>query len=274
MDDVVLVACGGGAYSLLDTSKDRLTVSPVFINSNDKSTIPLVPEGINGCFGDSCLAEVLVEENLENIEPIFEGKRIAIIFSLLGGGTGNGMVPMMIRCARSSGCSVVTVVGTPMSFENFRRDKVMEILPELVRISDRTFIMDLETLNKLYPKIKARNVLELYSRTVVFALNNMYGLMNGPFFSTFSQRIYTFAYATDMDPLTAVIKAMDLPMVETDPTEGKLILFVSSGFGTAEEESIVQGVVSRSGILPEIIRRDDLEDTRLLMFLSVKNTDY
>ena len=274
MDDVVMVACGGGAFRIVDCAGSRITIPKVIINSNENSVIPLVPEGVRGCFGDTHLAETLLEDNIGSLSDFFKGRRIAIIFTVLGGGTGNGMMPTIIQCARSSGCSVVSLVGIPMSFEKDRRDRALELLPGLVELSDRMFVMDLEILNRLFPRIKFRNGLEVHARTVAFALENMYRLMNGPFFSTFSQRIYTFAYASDLDPLTAVTKAMESPMVETDPSEGKLILFVSSGFGTAEEESIIQDVVSISGILPEIIRREDLEDTKLLMILSVKDSGH
>jgi cell division GTPase FtsZ len=180
----------------------------------------------------------------------------------------------VMGCARECGCKVVSISGIPMIFEATRREKAMEALPEIIAMSDRSFILDVETLNILYPSIKFRNVLEVYSRTVAFALQNMYRTMEGPFFSMFSQRVYTFAYASDIEPVIAVSKAMENPMVETDPSAGKLILYVSSSFGTAEKESMTDAIVSMSGILPEIVKREDREDTKVLLFLSVKWNDH
>lgn len=234
----------------------------------------MVPDDVEGCFGDQYLASTIAFENIDRIREIFTGKRVAMVFSVLGGGTGTGMMPVVMGCARECGCKVVSISGIPMMFEATRREKAMEALPEIIAMSDRSFILDVETLNILYPSIKFRNVLEVYSRTVAFALQNMYRTMEGPFFSMFSQRVYTFAYASDIEPVIAVSKAMENPMVETDPSAGKLILYVSSSFGTAEKESMTDAIVSMSGILPEIVKREDREDTKVLLFLSVKWNDH
>ena len=274
MDDVVLVVCGGGASSVIENAEGKMNIPTFFINSSARSSIQMVPDDVEGCFGDQYLASTIAFENIDRIREIFTGKRVAMVFSVLGGGTGTGMMPVVMGCARECGCKVVSISGIPMMFEATRREKALEALPEIIAMSDRSFILDVETLNILYPSIKFRNVLEVYSRTVAFALQNMYRTMEGPFFSMFSQRVYTFAYASDIEPVIAVSKAMENPMVETDPSVGKLILYVSSSFGTAEKESMTDAIVSMSGILPEIVKREDREDTKVLLFLSVKWNDH
>ena len=274
MDDVVLVVCGGGASSVIENAEGKMDIPTFFINSSARSSIQMVPDDVEGCFGDQYLASTIAFENIDRIREIFTGKRVAMVFSVLGGGTGTGMMPVVMGCARECGCKVVSISGIPMMFEATRREKAMEALPEIIAMSDRSFILDVETLNILYPSIKFRNVLEVYSRTVAFALQNMYRTMEGPFFSMFSQRVYTFAYASDIEPVIAVSKAMENPMVETDPSAGKLILYVSSSFGTAEKESMTDAIVSMSGILPERVKREDREDTKVLLFLSVKWNDH
>ena len=274
MDDVVLVVCGGGASSVIENAEGKMDIPTFFINSSARSSIQMVPDDVEGCFGDQYLASTIAFENIDRIREIFTGKRVAMVFSVLGGGTGTGMMPVVMGCARECGCKVVSISGIPMMFEVTRREKAMEALPEIIAMSDRSFILDVETLNILYPSIKFRNVLEVYSRTVAFALQNMYRTMEGPFFSMFSQRVYTFAYASDIEPVIAVSKAMENPMVETDPSAGKLILYVSFSFGTAEKESMTDAIVSMSGILPEIVKREDREDTKVLLFLSVKWNDH
>lgn len=274
MDDVVLVVCGGGASSVIENAEGKMDIPTFFINSSARSSIQMVPDDVEGCFGDQYLASTIAFENIDRIREIFTGKRVAMVFSVLGGGTGTGMMPVVMGCARECGCKVVSISGIPMMFEVTRREKAMEALPEIIAMSDRSFILDVETLNILYPSIKFRNVLDVYSRTVAFALQNMYRTMEGPFFSMFSQRVYTFAYASDIEPVIAVSKAMENPMVETDPSAGKLILYVSSSFGTAEKESMTDAIVSMSGILPEIVKREDREDTKVLLFLSVKWNDH
>ena len=124
------------------------------------------------------------------------------------------------------------------------------------------------------------------SRSIVFAVDNLAHMMEGPFFSTFPKKIYTFAYTNDLDPSKAVTRAMDSTMFETSPDFGKMIVLVSSGFGTAQTESIYYTlvssgfgtaqtesiyytIVSMTGIVPDIVKRDDREDTKVLVFLPV-----
>ena len=47
---------------------------------------------------------------------------------------------------------------------------------------------------------------------------------------------------------------------------------MSSGFGTAQLEQIFHTVVSNTGIIPDIVKRDDREDTKVLVFLPVRLT--
>ena len=105
-----------------------------------------------------------------------------------------------------------------------------------------------------------------------FALRNLAHMIDGPFFSTFAEKIYTFSYVNDLDPAEAVQRALGATVFPTDPAYGKLIVTVSSGFGTAQLEQIFHTVVSNTGIIPDIVKRDDREDTKVLVFLPVRLT--
>lgn len=167
------------------------------------------------------------------------------------------------------GCRVVSVVGLPMAFETERRKRAMAVLPQVLDYSDRVFILDMGSINRIYPDVKFIHILRMASRSIVFAVDNLAHMMEGPFFSTFPKKIYTFAYTNDLDPSKAVTRAMDSTMFETSPDFGKMIVLVSSGFGTAQTESIYYTIVSMTGIVPDIVKRDDREDTKVLVFLPV-----
>ena len=62
MDDVVMVACGGGAFRIMDCAGSRITIPKVIINSNENSVIPLVPEGVRGRFLKALVVEGVVGE--------------------------------------------------------------------------------------------------------------------------------------------------------------------------------------------------------------------
>ena len=96
MDDVVLVVCGGGASSVIENAEGRIDMPTFFINSSSRSSIQMVPSDIEGCFGDQFLASTIAVENIDRIREIFAGKRVAMVFSVLGGGTGTGMMPVVM----------------------------------------------------------------------------------------------------------------------------------------------------------------------------------
>ena len=269
MGDVTLFVCGGGARAVLSDATEAPDIPTVFMNTNRSSTISMVPEDMPGAFGDQFLAYSLALDNSDAIRDRLQGVRVAIIFSILGGGSGIGIPLGVSEIAHEMGCKVVSVVGIPMGFERERREKAMGVLPQVLDYSDRVFILDMESINRIYPDVKFVHILRMASRSIVFAVNNLAHAMEGPFFSTFSKKIYTFAYTNDLDPSKAVTRAMDSTMFETSPDFGKMIVLVSSGFGTAQVESIFYTIVNMTGIVPDIVKRDDREDTKVLVFLPV-----
>ena len=267
MGDVVFVVCGGGATAIFENAEDRYSLPAVVINSNERSEVELEGGPVEAHW-DQYIAYGVAASNSDKLEDVLSGYRVAVIFGMLGGGTATGMLPALIECARSCGCKVVSIAGIPMVFEEFRRPRALAALPEIVARSDRTLILDMEASNRL-ADVVLRNALVVFSRTVAFAVDNLVRLLEGPFFSTFSQKAYTFSYVSGMDPADAVSRAMDSTLFETDPLEGKLIILIGSGYGLAQKEQIRDEVVSRSGILPEIINRDDAEDSKVLVYASV-----
>lgn len=270
MGDVTLFVCGGGARAVLSDATEVPDIPTVMMNSNSSSTISLVPEDMPGAYGDQYLAYSLALDNRDAILERLHGMRVVVLFSILGGGSGIGIPLGISEMARECGCKVVSVVGLPMVFERERRERALAALPQVLEYSDRVFILDMESLNRNYPDVKFVHILRMASRSTVFAVDNLAHSMEGPFFSTFPKKVYTFAYTSDMDPSKAVERATGSTMFQTSPDYGKMIVMVSSGFGTAQIESIYSTVVDMTGIIPDIVKRDDREDTKVLVFLPVQ----
>ena len=268
MGDVILFACGGAARHILSSTRESPGVPVVFLDSHSGSSIPMADAEI-GAHMDQYDAYTLAYDNREEICASMRGMRVVIAFAVLGGGSGTGMLPVVARCAHEEGCAVVTVAGLPMQFESERRRTATQALPEILEASDRMIIMDIETINRLFPDIKAHHVMNRIASSITFSARSMASLMEGPFFSTFTQRIYTVAYTTDISPSSAEGRAVEASMFPVDPSYGKSVVMVSSGFGTAQIESIFSTVVSMTGIIPDIVKREDGDDTKVLTFLPV-----
>lgn len=239
MKDVVLVVCGSSATSIM---------SPV---------------------AESFDIPVVYAEPDSDITESIRGYRVVAVFSILGGMSGTGTVPSVLQCARSLGSRTISILGLPMAFESNRRDRALEALDSLSELSDRVFMMDEDMLLNLYPDIKVRRLFPMVANTMTFTIRTLMDMVRGPFFSTFYEKAYTFAYVTDMDPVGAVGRAMESSMFETDPELGKTIVAVSSTFGQAEVDAANAIIARMTGIVPDIVKRRDSEDARVLVFLSV-----
>ncbi|MBR7124773.1 MAG: hypothetical protein IKC93_07930 [Candidatus Methanomethylophilaceae archaeon] len=239
MNDVILVTCGSSAGSILS-------------NAGESFDIPLV-----------------YSESGSDMSDVIKGYRVVAVFALLGGISGTADAESILQCARRLGSRTVSILGLPMEFESDRRERALESLDSISELSDRMFMMDEGMLLKLYPDIKVRRLFPMVAHTMTFTIRTLMDMVRGPFFSTFYEKAYTFAYVVDMDPVGAVERAMDSSMFETDPELAKTIVAVSSTFGQAEVDAANSIIARMTGIVPDIVKRRDSEDARILVFLSV-----
>lgn len=264
LDDVVLFACGGGANRIVADSRisDHIRIIP--INPREAAIS-----------GEPDLAPPIASGNPDAIRSSLDGIRVAFMLAMLGGASGTGMLLETARVAKECGCRVVSIVGIPMQFEHERRERAMDAIREAVVVSDRMLLMDMGTVVELNveandPKFDA--FFRISAHSLGFAVANLAEIVEGPFFSTFTERVYTFAYVTDIDPANAVRRALNATAFPTDPAYGKAVVTVSSGFGKAQTEQIFHTVVSNTGIIPDIVKREDREDTKVVVFLPARIT--
>lgn len=268
MGDVILFVCGGAARHIISRVSESPGVPMVLLDSNGDSTIPLRGEDVPDIYLDEYESYALAVENRDEIRARLRGMRVALIFSVLGGWSSSGILPVIAECARLEGCSVVSIAGLP--FEPTRRDKGLAMMNEVLGLSDRMFVIDVAAYSKIYPDYKVHRTLNLVATAVSFSVKNLSAVMDGPFFSTFSKKLYTLAYTTGLSPSEAVSRAEDASAFDVDPTYGKSVVMVSSRFGTAEREATFDAIVGLTGIVPDIVTRDDAEDTRIITFLPVQ----
>lgn len=259
MDDAVLFACGGAACRIIaSTGFDRI---PTYrINPREAAT------------GNPDFRTPMSRGEEYAIKNTLAGVRVAFVYAMLGGESGSAMLPHVVECARQSGCRVIAVAGLPHPLERERRERAIETLDSIRGIADRIFLMDMGMFEKINGGVKIDSSLRVIGHTISLSMDNLAAIVDGPFFSTFPEPAYTFSYVNDIDPAEAVQRALGATVFHTDPAYGKLIVTVSSGFGTAQIEQIFHTVVSNTGIIPDIVKRDDREDTKVLVFLPVRLT--
>lgn len=259
MDDAVLFVCGGGASRIVSDARiDNIPME--FVNPGRAS--------------DPTFSGPIASGDERAIGERLVGVRVVFAFAMLGGSSGTDMLQAVARVAKAAGCKVVAIAGIPMEFEHERRARAMDALHVILGQVDRTLLMDVGTVLDIRMDENSETKFDAFFRASAFAsgfaLRNLAYMVDGPFFSTFPERAYTFAYVNDIDPAHAVDRALGATVFPTDPAYGKAIVTVSSGFGTAQLEQIFNAVVSNTGIIPEIVKRDDREDTKVLVFLPVR----
>ena len=271
MQDVLVVACGGAGCNVFSESEGMLDYPVMLINSNSNSDIPLAPDGVNGCRGDPELAFSIAFDNMDAIKDAFRGYRAVIVFSILGGGTGTGMVPIILQSAASCGCRTISVMGLPFQLEKERHARAQGALSEISSHSDRMYLLDEDAVIRMCPDAKAHTILNMISHSIIFAVKCIADLLSGPFFATFFDKVYTFAYVSEMNPVKAVERAVESSVPTVVDPIGRIVVAVSSETGNAESEAIYDKVAEMTGVVPDIVRRNDRENTKMVVFFSVWN---
>ncbi len=269
MRDVLIVACGGAGCRIFAESEPVLEYPVLLINSNGSSGIPLAPPDMQGCRGDVELAFSIAFENMGSIKEALRGYRSAVVFSMLGGGTGTGMVPVILDCAKECGCRTISVIGLPMSFESDRRSRAQKVLSRVSDSSDRMYLLDGDAILRMCPDAKAPSIFKMVSHSIIFTVKCIADMLSGPFYSTFFDKIYTFAYVSELNPITAIEKAVDSSVPAVVDPVGRIVVAVSSELGAAESDAIYDKVAAMTGVVPDIVRRNDREDTKIVVFFSV-----
>ncbi len=271
MKDVLVVACGGAGCNVFSESEDMLDCPVMLINSNSSSDIPMAPEGVDGCRGDPEMAFTMAFDNMDAIKEAFTGYRAVIVFSILGGGTGTGMVPVILQSAASCGCRTISVMGLPMTLEKERRKLAQSALSDISAHSDRMYLLDEDAIINMSPDAKAHSILRMISHSIIFTVKCIADLLSGPFFTTFFDKVYTFAYVSELNPIKAVEKAVSSSVPTVVDPVGRIVVAVSSETGSVESDAIYDKVADMTGVMPDIVHRNDREDTKMVVFFSVWN---
>ncbi|MGI5965164.1 MAG: hypothetical protein ACOX8L_04870 [Candidatus Methanomethylophilaceae archaeon] len=243
---ILAVGCGGAGSNIV---RNLNGISKVLVNTDSDSDIRMVPENVRGTGGDSLIGRALAEDYEKSIDSLLTGYDSVIVAAGLGGGTGTGMAPLISQRARSLGARCVAFVCLPMVFEG-RRPAAKDALMELISFSDRIFVMDLERVGtgdaSFEELLKKADVL---AGDAVLRISEM---LRGPFFSLFSEKVYTISVTDGGLNREAFLEAVSSPLFEADPAYGKIII-QTDGESYRKKDEVFSEVGSITGILPEII---------------------
>ncbi|MDR2846085.1 MAG: hypothetical protein LBV63_02265 [Candidatus Methanoplasma sp.] len=269
MRRTVVIGCGGGGCNTVSRI-DPHKLKVVTINtgsSGSESTIALASGNVPGCMGDRDLGWALASDYKDDIKRNIEGYSNIIVTAGLGGGTGAGVIPVIAECAREYNIRLISVVSVPMPFEVARRERAMTQMKEILRLSDRTVLLDVG-------KIPDLGVSDMQISTAISSADEMMKeaivrcseMLNGPFFSLFSEKVYTVAYSSVIDPVKAANSAMGTSMFDVDLNYGKIIVSTDGKLPKSDEEEVIKTIGDRTGIVPDVVAGNG-EGQGMLLFI-------
>jgi len=268
----LVIGSGGAGQNIVSKIPNELNIPVVTINTGDHgSTISMVGGHVEGCRGDMELGWALAHDYVGEINEALKGYANIIVTAGLGGGTGSGSIPVIEECVLGQGSRMISVVSIPMHFEGTRRENAYEQMKRIIKIADRTILFDIEKMpSRGGGSLTISKAISLADEMMKEAIVRMYEMLDGPFFSTLSEKVYTIAYRTSKDPVKAVVKAMEEHLFDADPRYGKIIVTSDLRIGLSDEEAISNEIGNSTGIIPEIVSGTaDGEDHRILLFIPI-----
>ena len=159
---VKIIGLGGAGANMLERiALDGMEGAELLALNTDVRTLAAcvarekIQLGVNltkglGAGGDPELGHQAMLESEDQIRESIKGRRIVVLCTGLGGGTGSGAAPIVTRIAREEGAFVVVFATMPFAFEGRRRREQAETsLNELAVLSNALVTFDNNRMGEL-----------------------------------------------------------------------------------------------------------------------------
>ena len=266
-----MIGSGGAGQNTVSKIPSSSGIPAITINTGDHgSTISMADGGVEGCMGDHDLGWALAYDYKEEICRAVSGYPNIIVTAGLGGGTGSGTIPVIEECAKATGARLISAVSIPMHFEAQRRETAIRQMKKIIQISDRTILFDIGKMpSRGGGSLPINKAVSMADELMKEAIVRMYGMLDGPFFSTLSEKVYTIAYRTSNDPVKAAVWAMEGYLFDADPRYGKIIVTSDSKISKADAEAISETICNMTGIAPEVVSGKEEDGHGILLFIPI-----
>lgn len=164
--DLLLMGIGGGASRIV-TGIMQLYREPMRVLCLDTDALALksvTDSGAeclllggtrlagHGTGGDAIKGSLAAQDDLETMAQHLQGVRTAVVVACLGGGTGDGVLPDVIKRFRALGIATLGVVTLPFKFEGLQKRRTAERVLSI--IEDQTDSLAVLELDKLFDKLE------------------------------------------------------------------------------------------------------------------------
>ncbi len=103
----------------------------------------------HGTGGDAIQGRLAAQDDIQNLRTHMKGVRTAVITACLGGGTGGGATPEIVKALGEAGIATICFLTMPFGFEGQQRRKEAErVLPIIEESADSLVVVSLDDLFK------------------------------------------------------------------------------------------------------------------------------
>lgn len=274
MHSVLIAGCGGVGCRVVSRIRDGFDFHTLRVNVSD-ADINVVPDsgrtdgGFKGDKDDAYYHAMFIHD--EEIVGKIRGHSAIVAVAAMGGGMGSGAIIALAQCARSLKMPFISVISMPWKFETDRRRLASREIPEVQKVSDRSFLMDIECANEfggapvnMGRAIEGAELLMEHAAVKVASLAE-----TTPFLSLMSSRCYTYSYGSEPSLLSSVEQAIAFPLHPADPVGKKLIICPDVPVSDLERELVVKAVTDQTGLCPDFVQGDMKEGRGAFIFLPI-----
>ena len=138
-----------------------------------------------GAGGDANVGRLAAEDDAEMIRGLVEGVDLVILIVGLGGGTGTGAAPVVLRAAREANALSLCVATLPLGFEGQqRREQAEKALPSVRDSADALITVPNERLAEFVAEKNVADCFEQIDQVLATGVSSLWKLLTRPGFIT------------------------------------------------------------------------------------------
>jgi cell division protein FtsZ len=134
-----------------------------------------------GAGGDARLGGRAAADDISMIRSLFEDVEVALVVAGLGGGTGTGAAPVVLRAARDAGAATLCVATLPFGFEGRQRqDRAQAAIVDLLGAAEALVVMQNDRLFEAVGKQTVADSFREADRALGQAVGSVWRLLLRP----------------------------------------------------------------------------------------------
>ncbi|MDD4103053.1 MAG: hypothetical protein PHU80_10550 [Kiritimatiellae bacterium] len=148
----------------------------------------------HGTGGDAIQGRLAAQDDMQNLQAQMNGVRTAVVMACLGGGTGGGSTPEIVKALGEMGIATVCFVTMPFGFEGQARRKEAErVLPMIEESADSLVVVPLDDLLKdAGEDLMLENAVNIAEGIIAAGITLLWRLLSKPgFISLDAEKLHT-----------------------------------------------------------------------------------